>query len=157
MGAQVVDYRVSTVAVLCQDCGEDVLYPTRHKCQPNNNRPPVPAIPTRFTDSNDSFQVSRKPVSSPDSSYSVPSSGTSFSNNSSPSISDNSGSPTSGKWSRFGNRNKVPEQQSDDSSYFNKFAEHLPNEEPQGRKLWGKVRQNEKWKQLTEKSKLFFY
>ncbi|CAO3615977.1 unnamed protein product [Cunninghamella blakesleeana] len=155
MGAQVVDYRVSTVAVLCQDCGEDVLYPTRHKCQPNNNRPPVPAIPTRYTDSSNSFQVSRKPVSSPDSSYSVPSSGTSsFSNNSSPSISDNSGSPTGGKWAQFGNRNKSPEQQNNDSSYFDKFAEHLPNQEPQpqGRKLWGKVRQNEKWKQLTEKN-----
>lgn len=153
MGARVVDYRVSTVAVLCQDCGEDVLYPTRHKCQPNTNRPPVPTIPTQYTD--DAFSIPRKPVSS--SSPDTSSGSSSFT--SSPIQSDNSnnnGSPTNGKWSRFGNRNKELEQeQSDESIYFNKFAEHLPSAEPQqGRKLWGKVRHNEKWKQLTEKSKI---
>ncbi|KAI9306761.1 hypothetical protein BJ944DRAFT_198790 [Cunninghamella echinulata] len=131
MGARVVDYRVSTVAVLCQDCGEDVLYPTRHKCQPNTNRPPVPTIPTQYTD--DAFSIPRKPVSS-----------------SSPDTSSGSSSFTS---SPIQSDNKLEHEQSDESIYFNKFAEHLPSAEPQqGRKLWGKVRHNEKWKQLTEKS-----
>jgi hypothetical protein len=78
---------------------------------------------------------------------------------SSPNFSDTTAnstpSPSSGKWSRFGQRNKAESQQQDDdeSIYFNNFAAHLPEEERQGRKLWGKVRQNEKWKQMTEKSK----
>ncbi|CAO3627249.1 unnamed protein product [Cunninghamella echinulata] len=100
------------------------------------------------------LRIPRKPVSS--SSPDTSSGSSSFT--SSPSQSDNSnnnnGSPTSGKWSQFGNCNKeLEQQQSDESIYFNKFAEHLPSAEPQqGRKLWGKVRHNEKWKQLTEKS-----
>src|SRR5690349_19909491 len=31
--AEVIDYRVSRIVVLCKDCGQDVgLYPARHKC-----------------------------------------------------------------------------------------------------------------------------
>ncbi|CAG8468795.1 11625_t:CDS:2 [Scutellospora calospora] len=34
MTAEVVDYRVSRLVVLCKDCGHDVgLYPARHKCK----------------------------------------------------------------------------------------------------------------------------
>ncbi|ORZ09598.1 hypothetical protein BCR42DRAFT_423735 [Absidia repens] len=169
MGAQVVDYRVSTLVVLCKDCGHDVgLYPSRHKCQTNVSLPPVPSIPTRFAESNESLQVPRKSVHSPETSssngsYSRPTSAassSSFSSASTPNFSDSTtaSSPASGKWSRFGQRNKQSEDQQqlqqpdDESIYFNNFAAHLPEEERQGRKLWGKVRQNEKWKQMNEKN-----
>ncbi|KAI8052474.1 hypothetical protein BDF22DRAFT_744053 [Syncephalis plumigaleata] len=37
------DYRVSKVAVLCKDCGQDVgMYPTRHRCN-ETDAPPLPA------------------------------------------------------------------------------------------------------------------
>ncbi|KAG0359760.1 hypothetical protein BG005_000216 [Podila minutissima] len=40
------DYRVSTIVVLCKDCGNDVgMYPGRHKCRPAD-RPPMPAMPS---------------------------------------------------------------------------------------------------------------
>ncbi|CAO3595429.1 unnamed protein product [Absidia cylindrospora] len=143
MGAQVVDYRVSTLVVL------------------------LPTIPTRFAESNESLQVPRKSIHSPETSssngsYSRPTSAassSSFSSASTPNFSDSTttSSPASGKWSRFGQRNKQPEDQQqqlpdDESIYFNNFAAHLPEEERQGRKLWGKVRQNEKWKQMNEKN-----
>lgn len=40
------DYRVSTIVILCKDCGNDVgMYPGRHKCSPAD-RPPMPAMPS---------------------------------------------------------------------------------------------------------------
>ncbi|KAL1919231.1 uncharacterized protein VTP21DRAFT_1923 [Calcarisporiella thermophila] len=46
MAPKVIDYRVSTVVVLCKDCGQDVgLYPARHKCA-SVERPPLPPLPT---------------------------------------------------------------------------------------------------------------
>ncbi|RKP10429.1 hypothetical protein THASP1DRAFT_21871 [Thamnocephalis sphaerospora] len=39
------DYRVSKLAVLCKDCGQDVgLYPGRHRCGARD-APPVPSVP----------------------------------------------------------------------------------------------------------------
>ncbi|KAG0343507.1 hypothetical protein BG004_005261 [Podila humilis] len=40
------DYRVSTIVVLCKDCGNDVgAYPGRHKCSPADH-PPMPSLPS---------------------------------------------------------------------------------------------------------------
>ncbi|ORX60383.1 hypothetical protein DM01DRAFT_1380728 [Hesseltinella vesiculosa] len=156
MGAKVVDYRISTMVVMCNDCGQDVgLYPSRHKCQPN--RPPMPPLPTRYQNEAQ-HNISRKPVPdlgspqslAPHQTHSRPSSAASSSS------SDLTASPSSGKWAnRFGGnsgqRSPLTEDE-DDSIYFNKFSAHLPEEEQQGRKFWGKARQNEKWKQMTEKS-----
>ncbi|KAI8069211.1 hypothetical protein BC940DRAFT_221821, partial [Gongronella butleri] len=133
MGASVVDYRISTVVVQCRDCGQDVgLYPSRHKCQ-QASRPPLPPLPAHYT--------SRPPSSASSVSSSYPSSDS---------------SPSSGKWAnRFAGQraNSALEDNEDDSIYFSKFAAHLPEQEQQQtRKLWGKVRQNDKWKQLTEKN-----
>ncbi|KAF9427290.1 hypothetical protein BGZ94_005173 [Podila epigama] len=55
------DYRVSTIVVLCKDCGNDVgAYPGRHKCSPAD-RPPMPAmpsIPSKYQQSPSSFPTS---------------------------------------------------------------------------------------------------
>ncbi|KAG0375949.1 hypothetical protein BGX24_008467 [Mortierella sp. AD032] len=43
------DYRVSTVAILCRDCQNDVgLYPGKHKCPPRPAMPAMPAIPSQY-------------------------------------------------------------------------------------------------------------
>ncbi|KAF0553848.1 hypothetical protein F8M41_019908 [Gigaspora margarita] len=54
MVAEVVDYRVSRLVVLCKDCGHDVgLYPARHKCKISDaNAPPLPSMPKQYLSSN---------------------------------------------------------------------------------------------------------
>ncbi|KAI9492290.1 hypothetical protein BDB00DRAFT_829184 [Zychaea mexicana] len=178
MGAQAVDYRVSRVVVCCKDCGQDVgLYPARHKCQ-DVVRPPLPPLPTKFSATtsshDDNLRVPRKPVPSYDSeSRSRPTSAASSTSSSTfnqHAPSDTSSATSTGsKWSRFvrspsnnnmKNGNSGQGDNDDDSFYYNNFAAHLPetssdSSSPQqsGKKLWGKVRQNEKWKQLNEKCK----
>lgn len=160
MGAQAVDYRISRVVVCCKDCGQDVgLYPARHKCQ-EVIRPPLPPLPANLDDhhglrvptrTNDNVSRSRS-TSSSSSTLNTPS--------------DTSSTTTTGsKWTaRFGrspstkNNTNDPDNE-EESVYFNNFAAHLPEggDSPgsgqSGKKLWGKVRQNEKWKQLSEKCK----
>lgn len=47
------DYRVSTIVILCKDCGNDVgAYPGRHKCPPPPAMPAMPSIPSRYMQSN---------------------------------------------------------------------------------------------------------
>ncbi|KAF9901226.1 hypothetical protein EC991_006397 [Linnemannia zychae] len=54
------DYRVSTVAILCRDCGNDVgLYPGKHKCPPRPAMPAMPAIPAQYQQSSSSSYSSR--------------------------------------------------------------------------------------------------
>ncbi|KAI9256546.1 hypothetical protein BDA99DRAFT_561987 [Phascolomyces articulosus] len=180
MGAQAVDYRVSKVVVCCKDCGQDVgLYPARHKCQ-EVVRPPLPPLPTKFTAEDPSnLRVPRKPVPSYDNNENNRSRPTSAaSSNSSSTLnqlatSDTSSATSTGsKWSRFvrsPSNNNIKNNTTtnsnnggdndDDSFYYNNFAAHLPDQSSDsgsspsqsGKKLWGKVRQNEKWKQLNEK------
>ncbi|CAO0803083.1 unnamed protein product [Mucor circinelloides] len=148
MGAQVVDYRVSTLVVLCKDCGHDVgLYPARHKCQPVE-RPAMPALPAQYSKEKKlnipgSLELSARTISS----------GSSSSMASSPSPSFSSAETPTSKWSsRLQNNNKA-EDDNEESVYFSNFAANLPEtNEASGKKLWGKVRQNEKWKQLSEKN-----
>ncbi|KAF9578260.1 hypothetical protein BGW38_006038 [Lunasporangiospora selenospora] len=53
------DYRVSTIVVLCKDCGNDVgLYPARHKCPPRPAMPAMPAIPSKYQQPSPSFSSS---------------------------------------------------------------------------------------------------
>ncbi|KAI8879721.1 hypothetical protein K501DRAFT_335870 [Backusella circina FSU 941] len=149
MGAQVVDYRVSTLVVLCKDCGQDVgLYPARHKCAPIE-RPAMPALPTKYLDQK---QQSRTP--SLDSTSKTISSTSSIST--SPSLSS---AESSSKWSsRRGNKSPTTTtttEEPEESIYLDNFTAHLPGSETSnssGKKLWGKVRQNDKWKQLNEKN-----
>ncbi|KAI9274177.1 hypothetical protein BY458DRAFT_555102 [Sporodiniella umbellata] len=126
MGAQMVDYRVSAIVVLCKDCGNDVgLYPARHKCTPID-RPPMPPLPLNFSDSSNSNEVT------------TPS------------------TPAPSMWASFRSKSVEPTtEKTEDSIYFNNFAQNLPNandSSQSGKKLWGKVRQNDKWKQLSEKN-----
>lgn len=159
MGAQVVDYRVSTLVVLCKDCGHDVgLYPARHKCQPVE-RPAMPALPTQYTKSNilssPSLDLNNRTMSS-GSSSSITSSSPS------PSLSSVEGNGGN-KWSSSRQKTNLHIEDNEESVYFNNFAANLPGSSneatttatPSGKKLWGKVRQNEKWKQLNEKSMYF--
>jgi hypothetical protein len=151
MGAQVVDYRVSTLVVLCKDCGHDVgLYPARHKCQPIE-RPAMPALPAQYTKSNTppSLDLNSRTMSS--------GSNSSMASSPSPSFSSVEGA-SANKWSSSRHKANIAVENHEESVYFNNFAVNLPgssnNETTSiaGKKLWGKVRQNEKWKQLSEKS-----
>ncbi|KAI9032657.1 hypothetical protein CLU79DRAFT_727320 [Phycomyces nitens] len=167
MGMQVVDYRVSTLVVLCKDCGSDVgLYPARHKCQ-DVIRPAMPTLPTKYANLPDSsLQVPRKtppPLESSSSSYGSSSTSTvGFPPSPKFSSSATSETTTTSKWSRFG-KSTAPtpppqeeaKEDEEESIYFNKFAAHLPDSHSDsppvtGKKLWGKVRTNEKWKQMNE-------
>lgn len=166
MGAQTVDYRISKVVVCCKDCGQDVgLYPARHRCQ-EVVRPPLPPLPTNLGDGN-ALKVPRKPVPSYDNdnqrsrpnSAASSSSGTCSSSPQPSEASSATSTSTGGKWSRLvRSAAKQPEPQQEDenaSIYYDKFAEHLPEttSESSGRKMWGKVRENEKLKQLSDKCK----
>ncbi|KAF8927187.1 hypothetical protein BGZ47_002277 [Haplosporangium gracile] len=54
------DYRVSTVAILCRDCGNDVgLYPGKHKCPPRPAMPTMPTIPAQYQQQQQSSYSSR--------------------------------------------------------------------------------------------------
>ncbi|KAG0296284.1 hypothetical protein BGZ96_009824 [Linnemannia gamsii] len=54
------DYRVSTVAILCRDCNNDVgLYPGKHKCPPRPAMPAMPAIPAQYQQQQQSSYSSR--------------------------------------------------------------------------------------------------
>jgi hypothetical protein len=146
MGAQVVDYRVSTLVVLCKDCGHDVgLYPARHKCQPVE-RPAMPALPAQYTTAKTNVPPSLDLNSRTNSNSSMASSP-------SPSFSSVEGA---NKWSSSRHKTNMAVEDNEESVYFSNFAANLPgsssNETVAGKKLWGKVRQNEKWKQLSEKS-----
>ncbi|CDH58053.1 hypothetical protein RO3G_07476 [Lichtheimia corymbifera JMRC:FSU:9682] len=158
MGAQAVDYRISRVVVCCKDCGQDVgLYPARHKCQ-EVIRPPLPPLPANLDD----HYGLRVPARTSDNVTRSRSTSSSSSTLNTPS--DTSSTTTTGsKWTaRFGrspstkNNTNDPDNE-EESVYFNNFAAHLPEggDSPgsgqSGKKLWGKVRQNEKWKQLSEK------
>ncbi|KAL0089848.1 hypothetical protein F4703DRAFT_1842959 [Phycomyces blakesleeanus] len=164
MGMQVVDYRVSTLVVLCKDCGNDVgLYPARHKCQ-DVIRPAMPTLPAKYANLPDSsLQVPRKtppPLESSTSSYGSSSTSTvGFPPSPKFSSSATSETTTTSKWARFGKSTPTPREEpnedEEESIYFNKFAANLPDSHSDsppvtGKKLWGKVRTNEKWKQLNE-------
>ncbi|KAI7905333.1 uncharacterized protein BX663DRAFT_502470 [Cokeromyces recurvatus] len=129
MGAKVVDYRVSTLVVLCKDCGNDVgLYPARHKCRPVD-RPAMPSLPIQYNNNNT--------ISTTESSKATLL-------NQSPSVE----SPSTTK------STQLDKSEQEDSVYYNNFAAHLPEStDSNGKKLWGKIKQNEKWKQLNEKTK----
>ncbi|KAI9020916.1 hypothetical protein CLU79DRAFT_835916 [Phycomyces nitens] len=156
MGAQTVDYRMSKLIVLCKDCGNDVgMYPARHNCDYllHAQLPPLTQIPdgslkerspgsdTSSTKSYFGFSRQSSGLSRQTSELSVgsvESDGTT-----------NHGTPNSysSKWARF----QKPEET--DGSYYDKFAANLPDKQETGKSLWGRVRQNEKWKQMTaEKS-----
>ncbi|CAO3586722.1 unnamed protein product [Absidia cylindrospora] len=161
MCAQAINRRVSAPVVQCKKCGLDVgLYPSMHKCQQRNlHLSPLPPLPTRPLSSNSNLsQVSRKPIHSPDSlthngSYSRPTSSTSsFHFSSSDTTTTASSSPSSGKWSRYCKQQQQQYQLNDNSVYFNNFSAHLPGQEHQGKRLWGKVHQNVKWKQWARQS-----
>ncbi|KAI9281899.1 hypothetical protein BY458DRAFT_498379 [Sporodiniella umbellata] len=127
MGAQVVDYRVSTLIVLCKDCNSDVgLYPARHKCVPvNNSAMPLLSLETTAETSNPS---NIPPVAK-------------------------------SRWRSLRERNPPVQsvnENTNDSIYLDSFVQNLSeindNTSTTGKKLWGRVRNNDKWKQLTEKN-----
>lgn len=151
MGVQAVDYRVSTLVVLCKDCSQDVgLYPARHKCLPVD-RPAMPSLPTKYQKSSQ-----QHPSSLELNSRTMSSASTSSNTSSSPSPSFSSVDQPSSKWSSRLGKSSVTtpddQREGEESIYFNNFASNLPEDQPSGKKLWGKIKQNDKWKQLSEKN-----
>ncbi|GAA5816779.1 hypothetical protein MFLAVUS_010312 [Mucor flavus] len=132
------DYRVSKIIVLCKDCGQDVgLYPARHECS-NVKRPHLPTLcSTTDTQWEDV----------PDLIKSGPTSATVTRQASDSSI-------ESGKWNFF----RSSTVKNDESSYY---VSNLKNSSScndikditTGKKLWGKVKENEKWKELVSEKK----
>lgn len=157
------DYRVSKIIVLCKDCGNDVgLYPARHKCS-NTAKPFLPILcSTTKTDSHWSEEDVPDLISS-SSSFNV-TTPTSVKRQASDS------SIESGKWSFFGSSKNSPvntKKQQENTSYFDSYASNLKtssslndiSEASSGKRLWGKMKENEKWKELiadSKKSKLLF-
>lgn len=163
------DYRVSTIVVLCKDCDQDVgLYPARHKCNSSNKLPQLPTLCSSTT-SFSSWNSRHDEQDVPDLVDSNPTSTTVTRQASDSSM-------ESGKWSFFRSSstsdvkkhaNDEQERPADDegeSVYFDTYASHLKNSSsltdlsnissPNGKKLWGKMKENEKWKELiAEKSK----
>jgi hypothetical protein len=142
------DYRVSKIIVLCKDCGNDVgLYPARHKCS-NDTKPFLPILCSTTTDQHWSEEDVPDLVSS-----NTP---TSVKRQASDS------SIESGKWSFFRTNSSSPvnkKQEKQDTSYFDSYTNKLESSssfnnlnESSGKKLWGKMKENEKWKELIADS-----
>ncbi|KAI8083142.1 uncharacterized protein BX664DRAFT_301792 [Halteromyces radiatus] len=173
-----VDYRISMLVVLCKDCNQDVgLYPARHQCQVE--RPPLPPLPPITITSEKSDppittsllrktsspallrkQSAREPTTLKDTNTIT------------------RANSTITTWSsRFGrqrstksNNNKEnsplsetslndDQKEEDTTSYLDHYYAQLPETDEQQpkttglKKKWGgSVRQNEKWKQLVDKS-----
>lgn len=107
------DYRVSTIIVLCKDCGQDVgLYPARHQC---DARPYLPTLCSTTEDVPELTQTVTRQASD--------------------------SSMESGKWNFF--RSPVKSE-----TYF----QHDIKDTTPGKKMWSKVKENEKWKELIDKS-----
>ena len=160
----------------CQDVVRPPLppLPTKFDDSPNLRVPrkPIPSYDSNNNNNNNNNNEINR--SRPTSAASSNSSGTTHHNVTSDTSSATS---TGSKWSRFvrspsnnnmktattttTNNNNHGGENDDDSFYYNNFAAHLPDQTTDsggspgqaGKKLWGKVRQNEKWKQLNEKCK----
>lgn len=164
------DYRVSTIIVLCKDCDQDVgLYPARHKCNSSNRLPQLPTLCSSTTTSFANWNSRQDDQDVPDLVDSNPTSTTVTRQASDSSM-------ESGKWSFFrssstpdvkkhcNDEQERPADDEDESIYFDNYASHLKSSSsltdlsntasPNGKKLWGKMKENEKWKELiAEKSK----
>jgi hypothetical protein len=158
------DYRVSTIIVLCKDCGNDVgLYPARHKCT-NVKRP---YLPTLCSSTSDWSEASTEDV--PDLVASTPTSTTVTRQASDSSM-------ESGKWNFFKSgtpntppvkNNVIGSDEDEPTSYFENYATHLKSSRSyndmnesslvpalsNGKKLWGRMKENEKWKELIADKK----
>lgn len=145
MGPEAIDYRVSKIVVLCKDCGQDVgMYPARHKCE-EVVRPPLPPLPTssqlsglqsRNITRDRSPARSDRPASPPPSP--MPSK-----------------KPEANRKPKFGRNLSSETTEDEDTSdrqiYFNDIGDDSAASTPSssGRKLWGNLKQNEKWKQMA--------
>ncbi|GAN04905.1 hypothetical protein MAM1_0076c04372 [Mucor ambiguus] len=163
------DYRVSTIVVLCKDCNQDVgLYPARHKCNSSNKLPQLPTLCSSTSTSFTKWNSRQDEQDVPDLVESNPTSTTVTRQASDSSM-------ESGKWSFFrssstpdvkkhcNDEQERPADDEDESIYFDKYASHLKNTSsltdlsntpsPNGKKLWGKMKENEKWKELIAEKK----
>jgi hypothetical protein len=156
------DYRVSTLIVLCKDCGQDVgLYPARHQCT-SNKRPQLPTLCSSTTSSFTSWNQEEE------SNTAVPELVATTTPTVTRQASDSS--MESGKWSFFRSdvKKQQPSKPKEESVYFDTYASNLKNStsltdindsttSSNGKRLWGKMKENEKWKELiAEKSKNLF-
>ncbi|KAG2176843.1 hypothetical protein INT44_007507 [Umbelopsis vinacea] len=142
MGPEAIDYRVSKIVVLCKDCGQDVgMYPARHKCD-EVVRPPLPPLPTS---SQLNGMQSRSPIRDR-------SPGRMDRPVSPPPSPMPSKKPESNRKPKFGrNLTAEEEEPADRQIYFNDIAESTSGSSTpsSGKKLWGNLKQNDKWKQVA--------
>ncbi|CAO3631708.1 unnamed protein product [Cunninghamella echinulata] len=135
MNGQVVDYRVSAIAVICKDCNENVLYPASHKCQQKIN-PPLPLLHSLPIQ-----QENKKPLLRQLSTTALSSSTATEKKQESSFISL--------RLKRSASNKEGPV----DKSYFDHYTTFLPNQpKPKNQPfLWnkGKKQQNEKYKLLA--------
>ncbi|KAG2202071.1 hypothetical protein INT47_006263 [Mucor saturninus] len=118
------DYRVSTIIVLCKDCNQDVgLYPARHQC--NVKRPYLPTLCSRTDDVPELIPSSTVTRQASDSSL------------------------ESGKWSFFRSSPAAATENVKNEGYFDTSACDIGVSS--GKKMWSKVKENEKWKELVDK------
>ncbi|KAI8075293.1 hypothetical protein BC940DRAFT_220502, partial [Gongronella butleri] len=146
MASKTVDYRVSTIVVLCKDCGEDVgLYPARHQCK-GFVRPPLPALPLLIEDPEaDAAREAMEKASSPpkdESTLAAWSSALGHTNAPAPPP------KTTDK------KDELDEM--DDNSYLDYYAALLPEAKKpaplDGKKLWARAKQNDALQQLQNQS-----
>ncbi|KAI7904708.1 uncharacterized protein BX663DRAFT_559688 [Cokeromyces recurvatus] len=169
------DYRISTIAVLCKDCNQDVgLYPARHKCNDTTKRLQLPTLCSSTLKSSNSHWSQQQHEEEDDDNLPDLIASTPGSITRQPSDS----SMESGKWNAFMNYRsnnsdvksmdfKQNHDKEEESIYFDNYATHLLkssnslNESNNtattnnGKQLWGRVKENEKWKELiTEKKNI---
>lgn len=144
MGPEAIDYRVSKIVVLCKDCGQDVgMYPARHKCE-DVVRPPLPPLPTssqlsglqsRNIARDRSPSRSDRPASPPPS----------------PMPSKKPETKTKPRFGRnLASEEEAAEDHADRQIYFNDIGDSAASTPTSsGKKLWGNLKQNDKWKQIA--------
>lgn len=165
------DYRVSAIVVLCKDCNEDVgLYPSRHQCR-NTKRP---KLPTLYSSTSSTSWI-HSPTQSPTSIESekqlsflnkMPSTKKDLPRTSShpQSASYQNHKLTSGRnTSQFEapvqyNRVNAPPiepefKEEEKSVYLSHYLNNTGDTCVNGKQLWGKIRENDKWRDLINKEK----
>ncbi|KAI9473879.1 MAG: hypothetical protein EXX96DRAFT_579748 [Benjaminiella poitrasii] len=161
------DYRVSKIAVLCKDCNQDVgLYPARHKCSSATKRLQLPTLcsSTSLNNWNQQKQVEEDMpdliISSPGSISRQPSDSSMESGKWNPFVNSRSNNNSDAKISSRQQQQRHDVEEADESVYFDNYASQLLNSSTSlnelnnatnnanGKRLWGRVKENEKWKEL---------
>ncbi|ORX42779.1 hypothetical protein DM01DRAFT_149190 [Hesseltinella vesiculosa] len=141
--AKTVDYRVSTIVILCKDCGQDVgLYPARHQCE-DIERPHLPPLPAIIPD------VAKQTDPQPGTEEAKNESTLSSWSNALGRLTGKTAAPPPPK-------KEEPPESVDDNTYFDYYSALLPEEKAkaaESKNSWTKVKRNDALQQLVDKQK----